>query len=487
MREKPFRRAAGYAAAAACVLFSACQPGRAEGGEKADGLQACLPLFRRNSIAGKVLDVAYSANAEIYRDGNVSSNRLDAHLLFDTRTGRYRAETKRDAIINIPPEIQEQLGTLILDKDVAIDTWDGKEHVEWHPNCHSLERGGMEYRSGSARVSDESVTFSLSFMRYFGERTSDDEEGRCFCPWDTYISSAKDPTIGHVDGDTVAVETTYYKFEFSKKTGVFKRCTHYHFVWDEEAKQARMGEKYVSEIHDFSNHVERNGVWLPLTVVNTSPVRKANVWFADGEVKEVSLGHRIEYSVDPGTLRLLDEAEAPSVFSVELPEGCHVTDEIRKEVYRVGAAGQTLRGLPKAEALTEGAEPGVWTMDFEAAKRLAAEKSLPILLGFAGSDWSPLSHQMDRAVFYTRAWKDFARQRLVMVLIDFPRDERRVPKAFAERNVRLGEKYDVTAIHLPTYILLASDGERVLGKAKAANGTRADDFIREVAEVLKKL
>ncbi len=43
---------------------------------------------------------------------------------------------------------------------------------------------------------------------------------------------------------------------------------------------------------------------------------------------------------------------------------------------------------PAAEAIqTEGAKVGHWTMDFEAAKKIAAEKNLPLLLNFTGSDW----------------------------------------------------------------------------------------------------
>ena len=44
-------------------------------------------------------------------------------------------------------------------------------------------------------------------------------------------------------------------------------------------------------------------------------------------------------SVDPQTLRLLDKAEDPSIFSEPLPAGCVVTDEIRKKRYRVTAEG----------------------------------------------------------------------------------------------------------------------------------------------------
>ena len=35
----------------------------------------------------------------------------------------------------------------------------------------------------------------------------------------------------------------------------------------------------------------------------------------------------------------------------------------------------------------DGATPGEWTMDFDAAKSLAADTGRPILLNFTGSDW----------------------------------------------------------------------------------------------------
>ena len=47
----------------------------------------------------------------------------------------------------------------------------------------------------------------------------------------------------------------------------------------------------------------------------------------------------------------------------------------------------TSSGLPAAETDLNGITPGKWTMDFDAAKKLANEKKLPILLNFSGSDW----------------------------------------------------------------------------------------------------
>jgi len=46
-----------------------------------------------------------------------------------------------------------------------------------------------------------------------------------------------------------------------------------------------------------------------------------------------------------------------------------------------------LEGLSKEDFDTEGAKVGRWTMDLDAAKKLATDKQLPILLNFTGSDW----------------------------------------------------------------------------------------------------
>ena len=47
----------------------------------------------------------------------------------------------------------------------------------------------------------------------------------------------------------------------------------------------------------------------------------------------------------------------------------------------------------------EGAKLGHWTMDFDAATKLAAEKKVPLMLNFTGSDWCGWCKLMDKNVF----------------------------------------------------------------------------------------
>ena len=93
-----------------------------------------------------------------------------------------------------------------------------------------------------------------------------------------------------------------------------------------------------------------------------------------------------------------------------------------------------LGGLAKEDFDTEGAKVGHWTMDLDAAKKLGADKQLPILLNFTGSDWCYWCKLMEKNIFTKPEWKAYATNHLVMVLIDFPRDKSAVPEKYKERN-----------------------------------------------------
>jgi thioredoxin-related protein len=127
---------------------------------------------------------------------------------------------------------------------------------------------------------------------------------------------------------------------------------------------------------------------------------------------------------------------------------------------------------------TEGAKVGEWTMDFEAAKALAKEKKLTILMNFTGSDWCGWCKLMDKNVFSKDDWKLYAKDKLVLVFIDFPKDKTLVPEKRAEANKALSDKFEVGGY--PTYILLASDGEKQMGKLSASREATPASFIQGI-------
>ena len=132
----------------------------------------------------------------------------------------------------------------------------------------------------------------------------------------------------------------------------------------------------------------------------------------------------------------------------------------------------------------KGAEVGVWTQDFDAAKKLAAEKKLPLFVNFTGSDWCGWCKLMDRQVFSTAAWKDWAKDKLVLAYINFPRNAKLVPKEYVQRNNDLQRKFHVRGY--PTYIILYTDGETVWGQLGASRDANPEDFIAKVEKILSE-
>ena len=137
----------------------------------------------------------------------------------------------------------------------------------------------------------------------------------------------------------------------------------------------------------------------------------------------------------------------------------------------------------KHKPATEGAELGKWTQDFDAAVKLAGDKNKPIFVNFTGSDWCGWCIMMDKKVFAQQEWQDFAKENLLLVTIDFPRDKSIVPGEFKHRNEKLQAKYGVRGF--PTFIMLDQDGETQVGQLGASQDVTPKSFIQQVEDVLR--
>lgn len=135
------------------------------------------------------------------------------------------------------------------------------------------------------------------------------------------------------------------------------------------------------------------------------------------------------------------------------------------------------------EIQLEGAKPGHWTMDYDAAVKLAAEKKLPLLLNFTGSDWCGWCKIMDKNVFAGEGWKSYAAENAVLVTIDFPKKKDIVPEKYVERNNKLKEQFKVGGF--PTYMIIDSDGKSVLGQLGAGKEKTPESFIKEFKSVAR--
>ena len=122
-----------------------------------------------------------------------------------------------------------------------------------------------------------------------------------------------------------------------------------------------------------------------------------------------------------------------------------------------------------------------WLTDFAAAQKLAKKKNLPILADFAGSDWCGWCVRLDKEVFSTKTFKDYAAKNLVLFLADFPNSKPQ-SKAVKAQNARLLKKYQVRGF--PTVLLLNADGKVLATTGYREGGPKK--YIQHLKQLLLK-
>ncbi len=111
-------------------------------------------------------------------------------------------------------------------------------------------------------------------------------------------------------------------------------------------------------------------------------------------------------------------------------------------------------GLAFTAAATPPEDSG-WTTDAKAAFAAAKEKKQPVLAFFTGSDWCPYCIKMNKETLSTKEFKDFTKDKLVLLYLDFPSAKEPTKEA-----VELKNRYGVEGF--PTTMVLDAEG-KVLG------------------------
>ncbi len=97
-----------------------------------------------------------------------------------------------------------------------------------------------------------------------------------------------------------------------------------------------------------------------------------------------------------------------------------------------------------------------WEQDFSMALAKTKTEGKKLLLVFSGSDWCTPCVRLDRKVWQTQDFKDFASEKLVLYKADFPRKKKnQLPKTVLDMNKTLAEKYGLESF--PKVILLNGD------------------------------
>ncbi|HJT75665.1 MAG TPA: redoxin domain-containing protein [Gemmataceae bacterium] len=136
-------------------------------------------------------------------------------------------------------------------------------------------------------------------------------------------------------------------------------------------------------------------------------------------------------------------------------------------------------GAPAADA----AAPA-WLTDLPQAQRQAKRDNKEVLILFHGSDWCLPCQKMQKEVFTTRAFADYAARRLVLVEADFPRHKEQSAE-LKRKNQALKEKFSLTGDAdegFPTVVLLDADGKE-LGRQAGYNGGGAAAFLEQLEKM----
>lgn len=123
---------------------------------------------------------------------------------------------------------------------------------------------------------------------------------------------------------------------------------------------------------------------------------------------------------------------------------------------------------------------GMWLTDFEKAKEKAAQKDVPILADFAGSDWCGWCIKLDNEVFAEDEFKAYADENLVLFLADFPRSKEQSDDV-KELNQELAQKYGVEGF--PTVLLLDANGDVIARTGYRRGG--AESYVEHLKELQK--
>lgn len=104
-----------------------------------------------------------------------------------------------------------------------------------------------------------------------------------------------------------------------------------------------------------------------------------------------------------------------------------------------------------------------WHNDLASAQEQALKENKKVLLVFQGSDWCAPCIKLDREIWSSSEFKDYAKDHYVLVKADFPRKEKnQLEPSQQEKNNKLAEKYNPQG-YFPLVVIMDHNG-KVLGK-----------------------
>ena len=122
-----------------------------------------------------------------------------------------------------------------------------------------------------------------------------------------------------------------------------------------------------------------------------------------------------------------------------------------------------------------------WSEDYEKSLAQAKADKKLVLMDFTGSDWCGWCIKLDKEVFSKKEFKDYAKDNLVLVEVDFPQGKNQ-SKKLKEQNEKLQQEHAVRGY--PTIIVLNAEGKKVGQLGYMEGGPKA--FVAKLDELKGK-
>jgi len=110
-----------------------------------------------------------------------------------------------------------------------------------------------------------------------------------------------------------------------------------------------------------------------------------------------------------------------------------------------------------------------WHSSYEAALAAATDSGRPVLTVFTGSDWCVHCRHLEENVFHTAAFQDWARGRVVLLMIDLP--QQGISQQERQQRSQVCVKYGVRTF--PSVLLIAPDGSTITSQSGYKGQTAA--------------
>jgi protein disulfide-isomerase len=193
--------------------------------------------------------------------------------------------------------------------------------------------------------------------------------------------------------------------------------------------------------------------------------------------------HKVIGTFAAGTVLELEEADGQGMIPVTFsqPNGQPVKALCKKDdLFKTKTeVASTTTAKPEVKASPPKTDTSVWITDHAKALQIAKNENKFVLMDFTGSDWCGWCIKLDKEVFDEKEFKEFAKEKLVLLVLDFPRSKSQSGTLKAQ-NKKLAAEYKISGY--PSVVVLNPDGKQVGVTGYIEGGPSA--FIQNLEKIM---